>query len=181
MMGADLYIESNYNALQARLQPQFEAAVRRRDAAKSTKAREEAQREIARILDAMHPPTAFFRDPYSSDCLVSQLSDYSSRRGLSWWRDVAPRLTTDDHLTLADVHWLLDEVRNRRLTCQTLPTYEQKVTLEVMTQVAAGSVQVDQRITYSAEDVEWFLWRKNALITFLETALRLGEEPVASL
>ena len=172
-MGADLYIESNYSALQARLQPEFEAAVRRRDAAKSTKARDEAQEEIARIYDEMHPPTAFFRDAYSSNCLLAQLS-------LSWW-DIALKLTEGGHLPLNDVKWLLHEVRNRRISCQTSPTYEQQVTLEVMAQVAGGSVQVDQRVVYTADDVEWFVSRKQALITFLVTALELGEEPVCSL
>ena len=174
MMGADLYNLPGYNMLQARFQPQFEASVKRRDAAKSTKAREEAQSEVERLFDEAHPPTAYFRDAYNSHCLLAQL-------GLSWWHDVAPRLTTDDHLPLGDVQWLLDEVRNRRLTCQTLPTYEQQVTLEVMTQVAGGSVQVDQRVVYTADDVEWFVSRKQALITFLQTALDLGEEPVCSL
>lgn len=80
-----------------------------------------------------------------------------------------------------DVKWLLHEVRNRRISCQTSPTYEQQVTLEVMAKVAGGSVQVDQRIVYTADDVEWFVSRKQALITFLVTALELGEEPVCSL
>lgn len=173
-MGADVFLESNYNTLQARLQPEFESAVKRRDSARSTKGREEAQEEIARIYDAMHPPTAFFRDAYSSNCLLAQLS-------LSWWRDIAPRLTEDDHLPLKDVQWLLCEVINRRLSCQTSPTYEQQVTLEVMAQVAGGSVQIDQRVAYSADDVEWFVSRKQALTTFLQTALDLGEEPVCSL
>lgn len=172
-MGADLYIESTYNALQARLQPQFEAAVRRRDAAKSTKARDEAQAEVERLFDEAHPPTAYFRDPYnSSHSLLAKL-------GLSWWNDVAQRLTQDDRL--GDVQWLLDEVRNRRLTCQTRPTYEQQVTLEVMTQVAGGSVQVDQRDVFTADEVQFFVRRKQALITFLQTALDLGEPPVCSL
>lgn len=180
-MSAELYIESAYNLLQARLQPQFEAAVRRRDAAKSTKAREGAQQEVARIFDAMHPPTAFFRDVYNTHCLLCQLRDDSSQRGLSWWRDVAPRLSTCDHLPLVDVQWLLDEVRNRRLTCQTSQTYEQQVTTEVMAKVTGRSVQVDQRAAYSADDVEWFVFRKQALITFLQTALDVGEPPVCSL
>jgi len=173
-MGADVFLESNYNTLQARLQPEFEAAVKRRDSVRSTKARDEAQAEIVRIFDAMHPPTAYFRDAYNSHCLLAQL-------GLSWWHDIAPRLTEDDHLPLSDVRWLLDEVRDRRLSCQTSPTYEQQVTREVMAKVAGGRVQVDQRITYSAEDVEWFVSRKQALITFLQTCLALSEAPVASL
>lgn len=180
-MGADVFLESTYNVLQARLQPQFEAAVKRRDAAKSTKAREEAQSEVERIYDEMHPPTAYFRDPYNDYCLLPQICDYSSKRGLSWWRDVAPRLTTDDHLPLGDVQRLLFEVQNRRLTCQTSPTYEQQVTLEVMTHVAGGSPLAIVKETFSASDVEWFVGRKQALITFLRTCLELSEAPVCSL
>ena len=185
MMGADLYIESNYNALQARLQPQFEAAVRRRDAAKSTKAREEAQQEVARIFDAMHPPTAFFRDPYNSHCLLAKLSgDGPSAQlggGLSWWKDIAPRLTEDDHLPLNDVRWLLDEVRNRRLTCQLKATYEQQVTSEVMAKVAGGSAQNLVTDSYTAQDVQWLVFKKAALLEFLSEALRLAQPPVCSL
>ena len=173
-MGCDIFLETAFVKLSNELQPEFQQALKRRDAAKTLKQRNAAQAEVERIFDAMHPPTAYFRDPYSGSCLLAQLS-------LSWWRDVAPRLTTDDHLPLGDVQWLLDEVRNRRLTCQTLPTYEQQVTLEVMAQVAGGGVQVDQRVTYSAEDVEWFVSRKQALITFLQTCLALSEAPVASL
>lgn len=173
-MGADVFLESNYNMLQGRLQPDFEAAVMRRDSARSTKARDEAQGEIARIFDAMHPPTAYFRDAYNSHCLLAQL-------GLSWWKDIAPRLTEDDHLPMRDVEWLLEEVRNRRLTCQSKATYEQQVTSEVMAKVAGGSVQVDQRAAYTSDDVEWFVSRKASLITFLQTALELREWPVCSL
>lgn len=173
-MGADLYNLPNYNALQARLQPQFEAAVKRRDAAKSTSARKEAQSEIERLFDEAHPPTAYFRDAYNSHCLLAQL-------GLSWWKDIAPRLTEDDHLPLSDVRWLLDEVRNRRLTCQLKATYEQQVTSEVMAKVAGGSAPVLVKDAYTAEDVQFFVRRKQALITFLKTALDLAAPPVCSL
>ncbi|MBL8066161.1 MAG: hypothetical protein JNM34_09920 [Chthonomonadaceae bacterium] len=176
-----MYLEKSFTKLNNELQPQFQQALKRRDTAKTLKQRNAAQAEVDRIFDAMHPPTAYFRDSYNNHCLLSQLCDSSSQRGLSWWRDVAPRLTTDDHLPLGDVQWLLDEVRNRRLTCQTLPTYEQQVTREVMAQVAGGSVQVDQRFAYTADDVEWFVSRKQALIIFLKTALDLATPPVCSL
>ena len=174
MMGADLYNLPGYNMLQVRFQPQFEAAVKRRDVAKSTKAREEAQSEVERLFDEAHPPTAYFRDAYNSHCLLAQL-------GLSWWHDVAPRLTEDDHLPLSDVQWLLLEVRNRHLTCQTSPTYEQQVTSEVMAKVAGGDAPVLVKDAYTAEDVQFFVHRKQALITFLQTALDLGTPPVCSL
>lgn len=173
-MGADLYNLPNYNALQARLQPQFEAAVRRRDAAKSTSARKEAQSEVERLFDEAHPPTAYFRDAYNSHCLLAQL-------GLSWWKDIAPRLTEDDHLPLSDVRWLLDEVRNRRLTCQLKATYEQQVTSEMMAKVAGGSAPVLVTDSYTAQDVQWLVFKKAALLEFLSEALRLAEPPVCSL
>ncbi len=173
-MGADLYIESNFNALQGRLKPEFEAAVKRRDAAKSTKGRHEAQREVEQLFDEAHPPTAYFRDSYNSSSLLAQL-------GLSWWKDVAPRLTESGALRLADVRRLLDVVRHRRLSCQSNATYEQQVAAEVISKVAGGSATVVVKDAFTADDVEWFVWRKQALITFLVTALELGEEPVCSL
>jgi len=169
-----MYLEKSFNKLNNELQPQFQQALKRRDAATTLKQRNAAQAEVERIFDAMHPPTAYFRDPYNGSCLLAQLS-------LSWWRDVAPRLTEDDHVPLKDVQWLLDKVRNRRLTCQAKPTYEQQVTREVMTQLASGSVQIDQKVAYTAADVEWFVSRKQALITFLKTCLELSEAPVCSL
>lgn len=182
-MGCDLFLESAFVKLNNELQPQFQEALKRRDAAKTLRQRNEAQAEVARIYDAMHPPTAYFRDPYNGNCLLAQLcGDFSSAQpGLSWWRDIAPRLTEDDHLPLSDVQWLLNEVRNRRLSCQSRATYEQQVTSEVMAKVAGGDAPVLVKDAYTAEDVQFFVRRKQALITFLQTALDLGEPPVCSL
>jgi hypothetical protein len=104
--------------------------------------------------------------------------------GLSWWRDVAQRLEADDSLTLADVQWLLGEVRSRRLTCQPEPTEEQAMAAEVIAELGGNhstSTKTETLQSYSADDVEWFVSRKAALITFLETAIALGEKPVCSL
>lgn len=169
-----MYLEKSFTKLNNELQPQFQRALKRRDAAKTLKQRNAAQAEVDRIFDAMHPPTAYFRDPYNSHCLLAKL-------GLSYWRDIAPKLTEDGHLLISDVQRLLFEVHNRRLTCQTSPTYEQQVTLEVMTHVAGGSPLAIVKETFSASDVEWFVGRKQALITFLKTCLELSEAPVCSL
>lgn len=174
MMGADLYIESNYNALQARLQPQFEAAVRHRDAAKSTMGREEAQREVEQLFDEAHPPTAYFRDSYGISLLATL--------DLSWWRDLAPKLTEDDHLPLDGVRWLLGEVRRRRINPPSSLTYEQAVTAEIVERLGADAAsQVAVRDNFTADDVEWLVSRKQALIVFLETCVELSEAPVCSL
>lgn len=175
-MGADLYIESNYNSLQSQHGHEFQDAVNRRDKAKTLKARNQAQTDVERLFDATHVPSAYFRDAYNSSCLLAQL-------GLSWWNDVAPRLTEDDHLPLAEVAWLLGQVRERRLSCQTAATEEQQAAADVIAKVSGKSAtpQVTLKATYSAEDVEWFVTRKATFIMFLQTAIELGEEPVCSL
>lgn len=176
-MGADLYIQSNYNRLQQQYQGDFELAVAKRDRAKTASEHDKAQREVSRLYDLMHSPECYFRDPYNRWCLLAQL-------GLSWWRDVAPRLEQDDSLPLDDVRWLLDEVRSRRLTCQPEPTEEQAMAAEVIAELGGSrstSTKAETLHSYSADDVEWFVARKAALITFLESALERGEKPVCSL
>jgi hypothetical protein len=176
MMGADLYIESNYNSLQSQHGHDFQDAVHRRDKAKTLKGRNLAQADVERLFDTTHVATAYFRDAYNSSCLLAQLK-------LSWWNDVAPRLTEDDHLPLPEVAWLLEEVRGRRLSRQTVATEEQQAAADVIAKVSGKGVtsQVALKEKYSAEDVEWFVSRKVALITFLQTAIELGEESVCSL
>jgi len=176
-MGADLYITSRYQALQDRYQADCEAAVTRRNRARTSGEHERAQAEVNRLFSAMHPEGAYHRDAYNSFSLVAQL-------GLSWWRDVAPRLEDDDSLPLVDVQWLLDEVCSRRLSCQVEPTEEQAMAAEVIAELGGSrstSTKVETLESYSAEDVQWFVSRKAALIQFLETALELGEKPVCSL
>lgn len=176
-MGADLYLRSNYDRLQRQLQSEFELAVAGRDKAKTSSEHDRAQREVSRLYDLMHSNEAYFRDPYNKWCMLAQL-------GLSWWRDVASRLEEDDSLPLDDVRWMLDEVRTRRLTCQPKPTEEQAMASEVVAELGgsrATSTKAETLQSYSAEDVEWFVGRKAALIAFLETALDLGEKPVCSL
>jgi len=176
-MGADLYIQSRYNRLQQRHQRSFELAVARRNEAKTSSEHDRAQREVSRLYDAMHSPECYHRDPYNKWGLLAQL-------GLSWWRDVAPRLEEDDSLPLEQVRWLLDEVASRRLTCQPEPTEEQAMAAEVIAELGGSrstSTKAETLESFTSQDIEWFLTRKLALIRFLKTALELGEKPVCSL
>lgn len=176
-MGADLYLRSTYDRLQRQHQCAFELAVSKRDTAKTSSEHDQAQREVSRLYDLMHAPDAYFRDPYNKWCMLAQLR-------LSWWQDVAPKLEDDDSLPLEHARWLLDEVRSRRLTCQPEPTEEQAMAAEVIAELGGNhstSTKTETLQSYSADDVEWFVSRKAALITFLETAVALGEKPVCSL
>lgn len=175
-MGADLYLENQYNQLQERFRPFFEAAVNKRDGAKSKKQRDLAQVEVGRIFEETHGPRVYFRDPYNSNCLLAQL-------GLSWWNDISPLCRENDKLPMPKVRWLLEVVRTRLLTCQVEATHEQVIAAEVLAKVSVGqkTAQPELKEEYSSEDVEWFVRRKAALITFLQTAIELREEPVCSL
>ena len=176
-MGADLYLQSTYDRLQQQHQREFELAVAKRDKAKTAAEHDRAQREVSRLYDLMHSGDAYYRDSYNKWCMLAQLQ-------LSWWRDVAPRLEEDDSLPLDDVRWLLEEVRSRRLTCQPEPNDEQAMAAEVVAELGGSrstSTKAETIQSYSSEDIEWFVLRKAALMTFLETALELGEKPVCSL
>jgi hypothetical protein len=177
MMGADLYIRSNYDRLQQLHQRQFDLAVAKRDKAKTALQLDQAQREVNELYAAMHPDCAYYRDGYNRFSLLAQL-------GLSWWLDVAVRLEVDDTLGLDSVKWLHDQVRTRRITCQVKPTEEQAIAAEIVGELEGShsTIRSAETLTaYSADDVEWFVSRKQALITFLQTALDLGEPPVCSL
>lgn len=177
MMGADLYIRSNYDRLQQLHQRQFELAVAKRDKAKTALQHDQAQREVNELYAAMHPDCAYHRDGYNRFSLLAQL-------GLSWWLDVAVRLEVDDTLGLDSVKWLRDQVRTRRITCQVEPTEEQAIAAEIVGELEGShsTIRSAETLTaYSADDIEWFVGRKQALITFLQTALDLGEPPVCSL
>jgi hypothetical protein len=124
----------------------------------------------------MHPASAYFRDSYNGYSLLAQL-------GLSWWRDVLPKLDEHDQLPLSDVRWLLEEVRSRLLFCESSMSSEQEVAVQLVAGFSGsnGNSGIPDQHEFSAEDVEYFIGRKMALFLFLQTSLDKGEEPVCSL
>jgi hypothetical protein len=102
---------------------------------------------------------------------------------LSWWREVLPRLDQNDRLALEDVMWLREEIRGRLLFCESRVSREQDAASELLATLASSNATSPAPVhrKFSAEDVEYFLGRKMALIAFLQSALDKGEEPVCSL
>jgi hypothetical protein len=175
-MGADLYIESTYSSLQAQYQSKFEAAIKLRNSAKSEKQKLNAQHQIEKLYDVMHPASAYFRDSYNSYSLLAQL-------GLSWWRDVLPKLDDNDRLPLKDVKWLQDEVRTRLLFYESSISSEQEVAVQLVAGFSGsnGNSGIPDHHEFSAEDVEFFIGRKMALLHLLTTSLDKMEPPFCSL
>ena len=176
-MGADLFLRSEFDRLQQEHQSDFEFAVAKRDRARTPGEHDRAQGEVSRIHDLMHPPSAYFRDPYNKWSLLAQL-------GLSWWNDISPLLDLEDRLPLEKVEWLRREVLIRRLHGQGRPTFEQIVASEAIAEVCgdrSGGAKPDVIASYTANDLEWFVTKKAALLVFLGEALRVAEPPVFSL
>lgn len=114
-----------------------------------------------------------FSDPYSNCSLLAQL-------GLSWWKDVGPRLDCEDRLHLSDISWLLDEVRGRRLTCQESLSEEQACAYETADGPGAACADILPR-AFSLQDVQYFVSKKLAFLCFLADAVATGEPIVCSL
>jgi hypothetical protein len=105
-MGADLYINSLYEANHAKWETLFQQAVARRDALPETSPqRKAAQQEVDRCYQNMLNQ-GYFRDPYND-------WDVLWKFGLSWWTDVIPLLDADHRLSARQTKRLLKLLRER--------------------------------------------------------------------
>jgi hypothetical protein len=92
-------------------------------------------------------------------------------------------LDAHDQLPLSDVRWLLEEIRCRLLFCQSSVSREQEAASRLVAGLSMSSEnsEIPYQRQFSAEDVEYFLGRKMALILFLQTSLDKMEPPICSL
>jgi chaperonin cofactor prefoldin len=105
-MGADLYIMPLHQQQRQQWEPQFEAAVRRRDSLKrGSKEYQQAQEEVEECYEKLHEE-GYFRDPYNDWDLLWKF-------GLSWWDDVIPMLDKEGCLSVAQVRSLLAMLKER--------------------------------------------------------------------
>jgi len=80
-MGADLYLHSLYDEQKKQWEPEFERAVKARDAlAEGTAAYKEAQQRVEHCFAKMYEG-GYFRDPYNPVGLLLKFD-------LSWWQEV---------------------------------------------------------------------------------------------
>jgi hypothetical protein len=101
-MGADIYLESAFNAKQAVAKPKFEAAVAKRDKAKAKAAKDAAQAEVEKWYSEMYSD-GYFRDSYNSGSLFWFL-------GLSWWQ-LAEELCEDGYLPVQHAQTVIDRIQ----------------------------------------------------------------------
>jgi hypothetical protein len=81
-MGADIYLQSVFDANQVTARPAFDAAVMRRDAhVRGSETHELLQKRVEDAYDAMMS-VGYFRDSYNSTSLFGLL-------GISWWQSCA--------------------------------------------------------------------------------------------
>jgi hypothetical protein len=121
-MGADLYIPPLFQQQRKQWEPPFEEAVRKRDRLKSgSQEHRQAQALVEQCYDMLYEQ-GYFRDSYNDWNLLWKF-------GLSWWEDVIPMLDDDYQLSVAEVHNLLNMLKQREtvfeLKLAVLPAEEQ--------------------------------------------------------
>ncbi len=107
-MGADLYIQSNYEKNKAEFKPLFEAAVEERNALPEGKARDAAQRKVIKYSNKMHDESGYFRDSYNGTSLMRVIN-------MSWWKDIGPMINEDGNLEPHKAQMLLEIVRAKKI------------------------------------------------------------------
>jgi hypothetical protein len=104
-MGADIY-SIKFRDKNEKTKPLFEAAVIRRDAARTEAQRKAAQKRVTELYDEMYSE-GYFRDSYNDSSLFWQLD-------LSWWRDVGDMLDDEGKLSTEKIERLKATVIKRK-------------------------------------------------------------------
>jgi hypothetical protein len=104
-MGADLYIHSIIEPIEAKWRPLLEQAAALRDSLEPNSPEyDKACEQVSEYYHKIHE-RGYFRDSYGNALLWWF--------GLSWWRDVIPLLDDHDHLSVAATEKLLALLKER--------------------------------------------------------------------
>lgn len=180
-MGADIYLKSKFDANSAKYEPQFHEAVRERDALPAGPEHDKAQERVTELYDLMYAE-GYYRDSYN--CWNSL-----TKFGLSWWRDVSPRLNKKGCLSPRGCKWLMNELRSRRFGGEVVQGEEVEFAGQVMARLAeasGGKATIEpypgaEMTEMTAEDVQYHLGKKTALLALLQEAIDLKEPLLCSL
>lgn len=174
-MGADLYIKSISNKMQAKYDPLFWAAVEKRNDLQKMgfKAEaEKAQKEVTKYSDLMSSE-GYFRDSYNGTALFAYLylTDENGKEDtLSWWRDITPLKDRNGNIPVKNLEKFLTIILAAELR---LPTKEELI---------ENRCQVDETGEDSLEGWHKFLKEKHQkLIDMICQAIEMQEEIYASL
>jgi hypothetical protein len=116
-MGADIYLESAFNAKHAIANPKFDAAVAKRQKARTEAERAAAQTEVEKWYAEMYSD-GYFRDSYNSGSLFWFL-------GLSWWQ-LAEELCEDGYLPVRHAQTVIDRIQAAGITDERLTDWVAK-------------------------------------------------------
>lgn len=163
-MGADIYLNTDYQPNHEKYEPLFVAWARRRDAYHERGAENlanDAQKKVTEYYNKMFE-TGYFRDSYNESNLLWTMD-------LSWWGDVGDNLDEDTRtLPIDKAQWLLDELYARHdMIAQAVPEISAKAVEKGWDQ-GGQSWDVDTLTNYFQEK-----WEQ--LTTMLRRSIELGE------
>jgi hypothetical protein len=121
-MGADIYLNSEYEPHLKQWQPIFEAAVSKRDGLpRDSEQAREAQKEVDAAFTHMRS-RGYFRDAYNGGNLASLI-------GFSWWQDVVPMLD-DGFLPIPKAHEFIAMLEAKPVTAEAVKARLERWRLE---------------------------------------------------
>ena len=176
-MGANLYIPSEADKAYRENVARFDFAVKNRDTAKELDDAEDYkqwQEQVELAYRAMYPLHATWWDPYNKWSLMAQLGiDWA---GLKYYIVDHGDGCASTFLDQANVKSLMALVAERRLGEDYAETSGNQLANMAMSLLGVSSPGPSVKGQMSAEDLEYFLERKKALLAFLQHALDLGED-----
>lgn len=152
-MGADLYIDSISDGLKKKYEPMFNRFVKLRNEADKQGIKslsDKYQEKVEKYYDLMYSE-GYFRDSYNFTSVLNQL-------GLSWWRDISPKLDDKGFMSIPKIKWLLTKIKTQELKILSPEV--------IKAGYAEGTVEEWQK---------FFTEKRVRLIQFLEKAIELKE------
>jgi len=164
-MGADLYIKDIYETAQKKYRVKFESAARKRDEldAAGDKAGSKKMQKAIERYDALMHKDGYFRDSYNNSSVLNRL-------GLSWWKDVTPKLDKGSNLDVGGCIWLIEQVKARKIRKVTKAEMERGIDIKDLKNAGWNMKNVNQRQVDSWN--RYFVAKKKLLITFLQRAVK---------
>lgn len=159
-MGADIYLQSRYEATKAKHWDAYQKALQARNsAAQSGNVRGEkaAQKRADKYWDLLWHENHYYRDSYNRSNLLWTMD-------LSWWQDVGARLDGEQILSVEGCQWLLDTIQAR-------------MSEEVVAKAIEGLFgEEGVRVEGAKEEWREFYWEQfKRLSALLTDAIALGE------
>jgi len=173
-MGADIYLHSkfdkNYDVVNEEIEQITSLYALTSGASIIDLAQGEDDKFSSMIVPLLEKAfsVGYFRDPYNNNSLFKQL-------GLSWWKDVTPKLDDNGFLSVENCKWLLEEIQNRRIGENVSDEEPVILAIHSVLEIETNKKELD------SEFLDYLIQKKVQLCNLIKDAIELNEPLYCSL